>query len=486
MKQLAPGYAHDPDRDFGRALYANTQANGNVAYGGTVTPGQAWTALAYVWAPNTLVEAQLINWAGNGGLRFRVGTNGALSLNNAVDAAQFSPAGTLRLRQWTMLGADFFPNGNIVWHRDAEFVGASVMARTQDWVAGSANSLLPPGWRLGPVLLVPRVLTLDERRAYFYTGALPSDVVPQLHFRLDEGFGGAAAGVVAGAASTAVLTGSSWTPLSANRPRPTSRPWGYSLLCDSLGNGSSAQSVYPNRLFPTDKLALLRGAPVVTIAARMKWLGTVGAGIATNSAFRPLTITHGASDANASGLSIRMDPTVAGELRLTSNGRNNAGNGATTAVSSGNLANWLAWRWAWVAVRYRYLDNAIDLLVNGRRVAIVGGSQINATPAVAATGFHPQAIEGTEQIVVGAYLAAATAGHRVNCLQSDYIVIAGGSDDELRRLAAKGIAPDGTVSRFLLREGGGTTMADEYGSNVLMNITREAALTSSQWRVDVP
>ncbi len=468
---------HLPFRFWGRVPYANTQTANTVSYVGTVTPGQSFTALHWVWPAHFNTEAQLINWAGSGGLRWRVSTGGQMSLNNGVDAAQSSPA-VVRARTWQCLGVDYTPARGITWHRNGEDVGTGAMPGTQAWIAGTANGLFPAGWKTGPVLLC-RLLSLEERRAWVYRGELPADVVAQLAFNHAEGFGGAnaSAGIVAGAAATASHSNAAWTANTPARPRidAATASYGYSLLCDSNGNGSTAQAVYPNAVMPVSRVEQLRAANVVTLGWRQLLMGR------PSTAWRPITVTHGATDANAVGLTVRMDPvTTPGQLFMTVNGRLNAGNGSTTVVSSVDLMNLLLWRWASLCARIDYANNLVTLWVNGVRVATTGGVTINASPAVAATRFHPQIVEGNEVLAFGAYVASVTSGLRCKFLMADPVIWTGGTEQDLRNWATRDIAPPGLVRRFPFAEGSGNRTADSVDGQ-LVNITREATLISTAW-----
>jgi hypothetical protein len=466
---------HLPFRFWGRVPYANTQTANTISYAGTATPGQSFTALHWVWPAHFNAEAQLINWAGSGGLRWRVSTGAQMSLNNGVDAAQSSGA-IVRARQWQCLGADYTPNRGIVWHRNGEDAGTAIMPGAQAWIAGSANGLMPAGWKAGPMLLC-RLLTIDERKAWVYRGELPADVIAQLAFNHSEGFGASTAGIVAGAPSTASHSNVGWSNNTPSRPRidVASASYGYSLLCDSNGNGSTAQAIYPNAVLPATRVEQLRAADIVTLGWRQLLMGR------PSSAWRPLTVTHGATDSNTSGLSARMDPvTTPGQLFFTLNGRLNAGNGSTTVVTSVDVMSLLLWRWASMNVRIDYANNLVTLWINGARVPTTGGVTINASGAVAATRFHPQAVEGNENIAMGAYLASATAGLRSKFLLADPVIWCGGTEQDLRNWATRDIAPPGLVRRFPFAEGVGNRTADSVDAQ-FVNITREASLISTAW-----
>lgn len=453
------GRRHLQGRDWRRALQAT--GAGTFASAAAINLGQSFTISAMVYLPAYGSTVAIWNCASGAGVRFTITTTGAMSLNNATDAAQVTPAAVVPLATWCKVEVSFDgPTRLTTFRVDGETVQSAAMAGTTAWTYTVANAMaLPLGTRTTRLQAWRRVLTQAESRADFYSWTGPT---PDVSFPLNNTevsttvMPGTDSGVALGNAST---TNVIWTDDVPSRPVRGSWPFGYGIAAWATPDGTSTLQIDTRTLMSAATMAALQAADRIVLGHWVRFQG------AQTQSFRSLYLELASAGI---GPAIRFDcTTAAGEIRPQINGRLTTSAGAASAIPATpvNIAQRVAGRWAHIAAVIDYVASTVTLYLDGLPLI--------APEAFTPTGrYHSDPVDGAEDIMAGTFLAAVTGSVFVRTIQTDHIVAAQAASvdtaRELRRLVLTGVEMSGTVYRNTLTEGVGLTSTEAKGQTVLL------------------
>jgi len=440
--------------------------------------GQTFTLSAWVWPAVLSGNQLLLSSSNNNTAQFFIQvTTGLLAFSAPTGPAAVVSTTALDLRRWQHVAVVFSGN-SVTFYIDGEAAGTVAYAQTFVASTSGAQNMGGNG-RVTRMLGWSSALTQAQIRADFYAWGAPP---PQIRFTGNEGQGTTITDDVGGCVGT--LAAVAWdadVPITPARPP---KQFGYSLVALHAGDGTNTNAITGTATSVATLFGNLRGALGLTLACWVKIDGAL-----TASVF-PIQLWQSSS---TTGPRLRLD--IVGGINgmvFQVTGRMGAGSGTFVALTGVTINRRITGRWAHIAATIDYTLNRVIYYIDGVPVAQVNSAMTDGNAGsgfTVASGFHPEALVGTELVNVGIVGAPVTASLKSRVVQTGHLVCNRvATAEELRALVIAGTVPAGAVMRLLWLEGLGSTTVDSISaaSFTIQRFGSSTTLYTAGWTGDVP